>query len=747
MQSDNGHQAYVHAVIINGATMKLSLRKSWWWLTLLAIVLMVVSIQFQPATAIGADSEPSDAEKSERNASAATETSDPTSHADPQLQLGTNRMIHPEGALCVLYSPNGRSIASGGWDGVVHLWDAKQGRLVRRFVCSDESLAVHGLSFSGDGSTIAAACGLGNVYIFSTATGRTIAHLTHPTPGEEYVHSVSLSPDGKTIASHGGGNQGGTVRVWDVATGKQMFEHRFADRRIYDTAAVSFSHDGLRLAAVRGAQLAILDCKNSKVIAKLTHQGQFTFTSVVFSRDDKSVITGGHGYIGDSERPELSIYDAWDCRKLRQLKSPALAGQYEGSVSVSRDSKIMASGHLEKVLLWDLDKGDVLREVATTGYPGLRCQGTAVSPDGTSFCAICDNWDRIHIWKTSDDRPLFEAGEGHAGYVKALTWFADGRRVASGGNDATIRLWDALTGRQTAKFQAGKHPVSTVLLTPDNDTLIADGARTDVPLDHPQRGCCRFFDVRSGRLLGEVHTGSPLTAIAITADGKTLATAAGGWRHPFEQESTPIIITLWDVPTRKLKTELKGHARNVVSLKFSRDNKTLISVGKEGKVLRWDLLQAKLLDSTNVSVPVSVATERKPGNQPLRISSVDFSEDLRTLFIFSEWSPFLWIRKLASDEGAIRIDKVHPIVSLQSVDVSPNGQIFALSAHDGDRMNSHVRLYDFKSGRQLYEFRGEENGLSTVRFSPDGKRIAVATRLGPVLVYEVPATIMQHGTP
>ena len=119
------------------------------------------------------------------------------------------------GALAVVFSPDGKLLATGAWESIVRLWDPKTGKLIRQFDARAAGI-VASVAFSPDGSTLAAAGSNGSIVMWDVATGVQIAKLeggVPATPGAVLATSTDFSPDGKRLLMT---MSNGFGVVWDV---------------------------------------------------------------------------------------------------------------------------------------------------------------------------------------------------------------------------------------------------------------------------------------------------------------------------------------------------------------------------------------------------------------------------------------------------------------------------------------------------------------------------------------------------
>ena len=313
-----------------------------------------------------------------------------------------------------------------------------------------------------------------------------------------------------------------------------------------------------------------------------------------------------------------------------------------------------------------------------------------------------------------DSAPVTLAG--HTAEVLSLAFRPDGKMLASGSRDGTIKLWDVASATISATLN-GHAPVRSVAFSPDGRTLATGGDDRTVKLWDVATG--ENTSTLTGHTIG-VH------CVAYSPDGITLASGS-----PDET------IRLWDVATLKQRTVLEGHTW---TLCYSPDGTRLASAGW-GRVKFPEINDRKIkLWDTQTGENVGILKE-PPDSAYGSFSCLAYSPDGKTLALAGE-APLVRLWDVAS--GQIIAHLRQDLFQIHCVAYCPDGRrlvsaagrgVFDQSRKDGD---PSVRLWDLATGKSRILFRERPNGFRVVAISPDGKTLAAGSIDGPIRVSPLP---------
>ncbi|HSV65975.1 MAG TPA: caspase family protein [Mycobacteriales bacterium] len=252
------------------------------------------------------------------------------------------------------------------------------------------------------------------------------------------------------------------------------------------------------------------------------------------------------------------------------------------AVAFSPDGKTLATGSGNKtVRLWNPTTGKLIGSPLTghtdpifgpplTGHTD-SVNAVAFSPDGKTLATGCGD-GTVRLWNPITRQPIGSPLTGHTDSVNAVAFSPGGKTLATGSYDHTVRLWNPTTGKPIGQpLQGHTGTVYTVTFSPDGKTLATGSS------DHT----VRLWNPTTGKPIGQPLQGHAATVytVAFSPDDKTLAT--GSRDHT---------VRLWNPTTgQPVGQPLQGHAATVYTVAFSPDGKTLATGSRDHTVRLWKI--------------------------------------------------------------------------------------------------------------------------------------------------------------
>jgi WD40 repeat protein len=583
--------------------------------------------------------------------------------------------------IACAYSPDGRSVMTGGREGKARLWDAATGAELQSF------------------------------------------------QGEAWIRHVAFSPDHQRVLAVSSVDNKYAVQLWDVASGKELgrisppagkliFGLASTDGSTVATASqVETDEQGKKLPAPGATKIQFWNLLTGQELKYFLVPGAAAAgVHSVLSPDGSKLFTG------DFNGPRL-----WDVQTGKLLRQFANNSEVVSAATFSADGRRVAWGTIPgNIWLWDVEAGKEIQHFASTGVMDFigTIESVVISPDGRSVLSATDD-RKARMWdvETGKVRLLIHAsGDQTNMAVNCAALSPDGRKVLTAADDLTARLWDVESGKELHRLVGEADPVASL-------EFISDGLGV---LMVSRTGMAWRMDAEGGRALPSFVTTAkvnPPSAAASTgaATANPLPATFGDGRYVsvvvLSADGRRIFMGyfhgeqgVWDVETGKQIQRFDQHdAGSIFAADFSPDGGRLLTSNDGPGASLWDVETGKEVQHFTVNPGWRPRILYPEGDTRDTVANLALSPDGRRA-LTSDWegSTRLWNVKTGAQQRVIKARTLN----LLAVGFSPDGR--KMITENADKS---ATLLDVKTGNELQHF----GAASSPSFSADGSRVLLGS--------------------
>lgn len=531
---------------------------------------------------------------------------------------------HADEVNFAAFSPDSKWIVTASDDQTAQVWDARTGRRIGETM--RHGAPVNFAGFSPDSQFVVTASSDHTARIWDAMTGKEIGE---PMRHDNWVRSATFSPDGRTVVT---ASYDRTARVWDARTGLALGEPLRHSGTVY---MARFANDN-----------------SSIVTASFNHTAQIwkwqpvrNFPVIRQAGVMKSAfLTGDDKYIAAVSTQGVEV---WDARTGQAITGIARNGSDEiKAAHFSPDGKWLLTTTAGAAQVWTTADG----KPAGPAIPFGDLEYAALTLDGRRMATA--SADEVQLWESQSGRPVWTRPLHSEGALAGIGFSPDGRTIVTYTHQGTVNLWDAGSGKPTAKTMKHGARVFSATFSPDSKWLVTTSADREAII----------WDAQTGQVAGDkdikMKHDSWVLDGEFSIDGKWIVTA-----------SADKTARIWDAQTHEPGAPPLAQKGAVNSVRFSPDGQSFVTLSEDGIAQVWDVRTGfetgKAIGTGESIVDVNFSADGKW----LVTTSKDGTARMRELFMTTTKAPS-WLADTAEALGGSSFDKLG---RLQSATQDPAG--------------------------------------------------------------------------
>ena len=574
-------------------------------------------------------------------------------------------------------TPDGRRAICPSAEGMLEVWDLQRGVITTMLAGHASTVVSSAMAHSGRLAVTATRDG--EIKVWDLERNRELRSMPGHGPG---LTQVAVTPDGRRAISL----SDEVAKVWDLERGQmiQSLPGHFIPWR-----QVALAPDGRCAVVVSDAHcINLVETESGGDVLTLAGHHRGPVSAIAVAADGRRAVSA-------SADRTLKV---WDLERGREISTLAGHSEPVAAVEVTPDGRRAVSASGKEARVWDLERGVELR--ALSSHTNRSHLATALTPDGR-YALVAVTEYPLKLLDLHRGNTL-QRLTGHSDKAYEVSVTSDGSRAVSSGWDGALRVWDLERGQEVHALATHGPRIDALAVSPEGNRAATASPETKSTFDDPDRATVETWDLERGVRIRSSSGYGEVAAVALTADGRTLAvTTERAHETPSSLSTVNYTLKIWDTERRTELGSVTGHPDEPGSVAVTHDGRRLITVSGDHMLRVWSVQRGSLgTDSTGHSSTVNAVAITPDGRR-----AVSASDDA-TLRVWD----------LERCEGLLTLAGHEMGVS--AVVVTPDGQRAVSGSQDG-----RLKIWDLQSGEEVRTLYGEGDPKRAVAVTPDGKQV------------------------